>query len=151
MLTWQWTPFSGLSLDDLYALMVVRQEVFVVEQKCPFVDADGLDSQAWHLLGRINGRVVAYARLLLPGAKYTEPSIGRVLTTPATRRQGLGRELMRVAIERTESLFPGWPIKIQAQCYLEEFYKGFGFITVSDIFLEDNIEHVYMIRPGAQA
>jgi ElaA protein len=151
---WQWSRFNELSLDDLYAVVRLREAVFIIEQNCPYPDADGRDPQAWHLLGwkRYAGerKLVAYARVFEPGVRYDEASIGRVVTAPEVRGTGLGKTLMAEALRRVESLVPGETIKIAAQRRLELFYVGFGFRPVSSPYEEDGIIHVDMIR-GADA
>jgi ElaA protein len=147
---WQWSRFGDLALDDLYALVRLRESVFVVEQNCPYPDADGRDPLAWHLLGwdrSIDPAVlVAYARIFEPSVRYDEASIGRVVTAPAVRGTGLGKALMAEALRRVESLVPGQPVKIAAQRRLEKFYIDLGFRTVSAPYEEDGIIHVDMIR-----
>lgn len=149
-LYWQCTAFTELSPADLYAAMQLRQRVFVVEQQCAYLDADGTDRTSLHLLGW-NGdadskRLVAYARLLPPKTKYAEASIGRVCTHPDMRGSGAGRMLMQEAIRRVEKSGWGREIRIAAQMYLERFYEGFGFTRVTDPYLEDDIWHVDMRR-----
>jgi ElaA protein len=147
---WQWSRFSELTPEDLYAVMQLREAVFIVEQHCPYADADGRDPQAWHLLGwseeQNQRNLVAYARIFEPGVRYTESSIGRVVTAPRVRGSGLGRALMAEALRRVESLVPGQPIKIAAQRRLEKFYLEFGFRTVSAPYEDDGIIHVDMLR-----
>jgi ElaA protein len=146
---WQWSRFSELTPADLYAAMRLREEVFVVEQQCPYQDADGRDPQAWHLLGwsgKNRSDLVAYARIFEPGVRYTECSIGRVVTSPKVRGTGIGRELMSEALRRVDGLVPGQAIKIAAQRRLEKFYLDFGFRTVSAPYEEDGIIHVDMLR-----
>lgn len=141
-------PFYDLSLDELYEIMKIRQEVFVVEQTCPYLDADGKDQEGWHLYGtNQKGEMVAYTRILPAGISYENyPSIGRVLTTESERGTGAGKLLMSVTIEKLEQLFGSLDIKISAQCYLEKFYKDFGFEPVGESYLEDDIPHIAMIR-----
>jgi len=152
MLTWQCSPFDELSTKVLYAILRARQVVFVVEQNCPFLDADDVDQHCLHLLGwqvqGSNNALVAYARLVPPGVKYAEPSIGRVITSPEFRGQGLGKELMLRAVQAMDEVYPGLAIRIGAQQYLESFYSGFGFVTVSPTYIEDGIPHVEMVRQG---
>ena len=148
-LTWQCTAFTELSPADLYAAMELRQRVFVVEQNCAYLDADGTDRKSLHLLGW-NGnpsypKLVAYARLLPPKTKYAEASIGRVCTHPDVRGTGAGKTLMEEAIRLVEKSW-GTEIRIAAQMYLERFYEGFGFRRVTDPYLEDDIWHVDMRR-----
>jgi len=147
---WQWARFSELSVDALYAIVRLREAVFVVEQECAYPDADGRDPSAWHLLGWYQhaGKrdLVAYARVFEPGVRYTEGSIGRIVTAPSVRGTGVGRALMAEGLRRTESLMPGQRIKIAAQQRLVDFYIGFGFTAVSAPYDEDGIMHVDMIR-----
>jgi ElaA protein len=149
-LAWQCTEFADLTPDDLYAAMQLRQRVFVVEQKCPYLDADGTDKRARHLLGWSNDTqrktLVAYARLLPPRIKYAEASIGRVCTHPDVRGTGAGRMLMEEAIRLVENSDWGREIRIAAQMYLERFYEGYGFKRVTDPYLDDDIWHVDMRR-----
>lgn len=147
---WQWSRFNELTVDDLYAVVRLREAVFVVEQNCPYPDADGRDPKAWHLLGWVQGStektLVAYARVFEPGVRYKEASIGRVVTAPDVRGTGIGRALMAEALRRIESLAPGQPIKIAAQRRLEDFYLALGFRSVSAPYEEDGIIHIDMLR-----
>jgi ElaA protein len=147
---WQWSRFSELRPEDLYAVVRLRETVFVVEQQCPYIDADGRDPQAWHLLGWSDGQegrsLVAYARIFEPGVRYDEGSIGRVVTAPEVRGTGLGKILMAEALRRLESLAPKQSVKIAAQRRLERFYLELGFKTVSAPYEEDGIIHVDMLR-----
>jgi ElaA protein len=149
-LFWQWSRFSELRPEDLYAVVRLREAVFVVEQNCPYPDADGRDPGAWHLLcwnqGPAERSLVAYARVFEPGVRYTEGSIGRVATAQEVRGTGVGKQLMAEALRRLELLAPGQKIKIAAQQRLEAFYAGFGFTTVSAPYEEDGIMHVDMVR-----
>ncbi len=149
MITWQWSGFVDLTAAQLYAMLALRQEVFVLEQTCLYPDIDGLDPAAHHLLGwrDVNGRreLAAHLRCLAPGAKYTEMSIGRVVTSPAARGTGLGRELVAQGIALAQQLHPGHAIRIGAQAHLEAFYAGFGFVTVSEPYDEDGIQHIDML------
>jgi ElaA protein len=149
-LIWQWSRFDDLRPRELYAVVQLREAVFIVEQKCPYPDADGRDPDAWHLLGWLRGaaaeRLVAYARVFEPGMRYAEGSIGRVVTAPDTRRYGFGKALMAEALRRIETLAPGQAIKLAAQRYLENFYTEFGFRTASTPYEEDGIIHVDMLR-----
>jgi ElaA protein len=147
---WQWSRFSELTPEDLYAVVRLREAVFIVEQNCPYPDADGRDPKAWHLLGWVQSptdkALVAYARVFEPGARYDEGSIGRVVTAPEVRGTGVGKALMAEALRRIESLAPGQPIKIAAQRRLEDFYLRLGFRVVSAPYEEDGIIHVDMLR-----
>lgn len=149
---WHLFPYPELRLDDLYDVLELRQRVFIVEQECPYIDADGVDPSCWHLLGRDeHARLIAYSRIVPPGVRFTEPSIGRVVTHPKRRGTGLGRLLMREAIQRAVNLFPGEPIRVAAQMYLVRFYSEFGFEPVGDPYDEDGIPHVEMVRPNLPA
>ncbi|MEO8937057.1 MAG: GNAT family N-acetyltransferase [Burkholderiaceae bacterium] len=146
-ISWTWKRFEDLSADDVYELLALRSEVFVVEQRCVFLDADGSDRPAWHLLGRtVAGapRLAAYLRCIDPGVNYREPSIGRVVTAPAWRGVGLGRALMDVGLHRSHDAWPGADIVINAQLRLEPFYRSLGFRTEGEPYVEDDIEHVQM-------
>ena len=153
MLQWRFAPFHELSPREIHDLYQARIAVFVVEQNCPFQDVDGYDEVSWHLLGSSpsalgEGALVAYCRLLPPDTKYSEPSIGRVLTTRQGRRTGAGRELMAEAIRRAGELWPGHAIRIGAQRYLDKFYGSFGFVQCSEPYDEDGIMHIEMLRPA---
>lgn len=147
MLQFQIQTFEQLSNRHLYDILRVRSEVFVVEQKCVFLDLDNHDQSCHHVMG-LNGQmdVMAYARIAPPGIIYTEASIGRVVTSPLYRGRGMGKMLMDYSIQECGRLFPGQPIKIMGQLYLEKFYQSYGFQTISEPFEEDEILHVYMIR-----
>ncbi len=150
MIAWKLAAFDQLSAREVHDIFEARIGVFVLEQKCAFQDVDGADPQCWHLVGRApaGGPLLAYARLVPPGVRFAEPSIGRVLTTAAARRSGAGRALMREAVARAAALWPGRAIRIGAQRYLERFYGEFGFAPASPPYDEDGIPHVEMLRPG---
>ena len=141
-------PFSELNVDELYEIMALRQEVFVVEQDCPYLDADGKDQHAWHLMGfDKNDTLIAYARIVPPGISYENyVSIGRIVSSPSVRGKGTGKKLMEASLDAVKKLFNNQPIKISAQCYLIRFYESFGFKTTGTEYLEDNIPHIAMIR-----
>ena len=149
--TWRLAPYHALSLDDLYAILQLRQRVFVVEQTCPFMDADGMDDRAWHLMGwtadaEARPLLAAYVRLFEPGVAYAEASIGRVCTHPEVRRGGMGRALMTRALDEIAVLAPGSAVRIGAQRYLEAFYASLGFVAEGEGYVEDGIHHVEMVR-----
>ena len=145
-LQWDIKKFADLSPGELYSILRLRSEVFVVEQHCIYLDMDNRDPGAWHLTGRLAGELLAYARILPPGLSFPEPSVGRVLVSPRHRRTGLGKELMQQSLDHTSRLFGGLPVRIGAQCYLRDFYQSLGFVPDSGIYMEDGIEHVEMIR-----
>lgn len=145
MVTWICKKFDELTPHQLYVILQLRNEVFVVEQNCVFQDADNVDQFSYHFMGWLDEKLVAYTRLVPPDTIYNEPSIGRVITSSPVRRTGIGKELIKNSIEKTKELFGNVPIKIGAQLYLKKFYESFGFLQVGDIYLEDNIEHIKMI------
>jgi ElaA protein len=144
---WRCQHFNDLSQHELYAMLQLRSEVFVVEQNCVFLDMDDKDQHCWHVCGWHDEKLVAYTRLVPPGIAYHLASIGRVVTSPSVRRTGIGRSLMKFSIEKTLSLFGKNNIKIGAQLYLKNFYETFGFRQSGDVYLEDGIEHIEMIFP----
>ena len=146
MLTWQLKHFKELSGTELYNLMRVRQEVFIVEQNCPYLDADGKDIYCQHLIGYVDGEVAAYARIVPPHVSYNEPSIGRVITTAKYRTGGYGKLLMQKAITETINTYGAVDIRIGAQLYLKKFYESFGFLQQGDVYDEDGIDHIIMLR-----
>jgi ElaA protein len=147
MITWTLKKFEDLTPYELYSILRLRTEVFVVEQNCVFQDMDNKDQPAYHLMGWENDRLVAYTRLIPPQVAYKEPSIGRVVTSAAARGGGIGRILMEKSIEEVVRLFGKTPIKLGAQLYLKKFYESLGFIQSGDIYDEDGIDHIQMIRP----
>lgn len=147
MPAWVWRSFSELTADELYDIFVLRQTVFVVEQNCAYLDADGADRQSRHLYKRdASGLMIAYLRLVDPGVKYEEPSIGRVITHPKVRRTGAGRELMAEGLRGAEKYFPGAAVRIGAQRWAESFYRSLGFESTGREYMEDDIPHVEMLR-----
>lgn len=139
-------PFANLTPDELYAIMRLRNEVFVVEQNCVFQDADNKDQQCQHLMVWDYENLVAYARLLPGGLMYEEMSFGRIISSPFYRGTGAGKLLVTRAIEACEELFGNDHIRIGAQLYLTKFYASFGFEETGEVYLEDGIKHVEMIR-----
>ncbi|WP_394368404.1 GNAT family N-acetyltransferase [Kaistella gelatinilytica] len=143
---WKIKSFEELSTKELYEILKVRQEVFVVEQTCYYLDADGSDKKAAHIWAEQNDQIIAYCRVFEPGIKYAEASIGRVLTHPSYRNLNLGKILVRIAIDTIEGRFRTTDIKISAQDYLLKFYSDFGFIATEHKYLEDDIPHTEMVR-----
>jgi ElaA protein len=158
---WRCAPFGQLTPRELHDLLQARSAAFVVEQSCVFLDIDGADPQCWHLVGyQPSGpdprrsdepadRLVATARLVPPGTKFAEPSIGRVVTTSVVRGTGVGRLLMKEALAQAERLWPRQAIRIGAQKHLEPFYASLGFVTASEPYDEDGILHIEMLRPAS--
>ena len=145
ILNWEYKHFTALTNKELYAILDLRNKVFVVEQNCVYNDTDAKDLQCWHLCGWQKNILVAYARIIAPGISYEEASIGRVITHPDFRRFGYGKELMTKAIEKTKSQFHINTIKIGGQLYLEKFYNNLGFFRSSEEYLEDGIPHIEMV------
>ena len=143
-ITWSCKSFSELSPHELYAVLRLRNEVFAVEQNCVYLDCDNKDQGSYHLCGWQDNSLVAYARLMPPGLVYAEPSIGRVITSATVRKQGIGKELMKIAIKKANKLFKTSSITISAQLYLKHFYESLGFAQCSDIYIEDHIDHIKM-------
>jgi ElaA protein len=148
---WQWLPFDALSREQLYALLRLRSEVFVVEQNCVFLDIDGQDDKAMHLLGTrvVDGaaQLVAYVRCFPKGISFAEASIGRVVTKPSVRGGGLGHLLMAEAVRALLAQWGPQPIRIGAQAQLKNFYQQHGFVDQNKPYVEDGIDHLEMLRP----
>ena len=143
---WHRRRFDDLTARDLYDAMNLRQRVFAIEQHCVYLDADYLDVDADHLMGRsANGELIAYLRIVPPGKKYVEPSIGRVITAPEARGIGLGKELMHQGMAWVTEKYPNQGVRISAQQHLERFYMEFGFRAVGEPYDEDGILHVEMV------
>jgi ElaA protein len=146
-LQWQFLSYGALSLQQLYALLQLRTEVFVVEQNCVFQDMDGADDKAMHLLGMQGDKLVAYARCFNAGIKFKEASIGRVITHADLRGTGAGHALMQQALGSMKMVWGVQPIRIGAQARLEKFYQQHGFAAASATYIEDGIPHIEMLRP----
>ena len=146
-MNWKIKSFEELTTAELYAILHLRSEVFVIEQNCAYQDLDYSDQKALHLMGTDdNGVLLAYTRIFGPGIKYTEASIGRVVTSPLARGKGAGRELMERSIAELQQHYGKIPIKIGAQQYLQKFYGALGFEQTSEMYLEDGIPHIEMSR-----
>ena len=145
-MNWSCKKFDELTPHELYAILQLRNEVFVVEQTCIFQDADDKDQQCYHLMGWLEKKLVAYTRIAPAGICYEETSIGRVVTSLSAREKGFGRELMLQSIHTLYAVFgAGSEIKIGAQLYLKKFYESLGFTQTSEIYIEDGIEHIEML------
>jgi ElaA protein len=143
----RWQAFAEMSVTALYRALMLRQSVFVVEQTCAYLDADGLDEMAIHGLGHDRaGHLVAVARILPPGCKFALPSIGRIAVATDARRFGHGRAIVAAALAEAERRYPRSAIRVDAQTYLEAFYGSFGFRRTGPPFDEDGIPHIAMIR-----
>jgi ElaA protein len=145
-MNWICKKFDELTPRELYAILQLRNIVFVVEQNCVYPDMDDKDQLSFHFMGWEGKKLVAYTRLMAVRVYYADhPAIGRVVTSPDVRNSGIGRELMKLSIEKAHELFNFSAIKIGAQLYLKKFYESLGFRQTSDIYLEDGIEHIEMI------
>lgn len=145
MTTWTCKRFDQLSPQELYGILRLRSEVFVVEQNCVFLDMDDKDQYCHHLMGRQGSLLLGYSRIVPAGISYVESSIGRIVSSPALRRRGIGRELMTESIHTLYALHGKRDIRIGAQYYLKSFYEFFGFVQKGEIYLEDGIEHIEML------
>jgi ElaA protein len=145
-IVWQIKTFETLTVSELYSILKLRSEVFVVEQNCVYLDMDGKDALALHLFGEYNGQIVAYSRLFKPGISFDTASIGRVIVSGNYRNKKWGQELMRQSILAIENYFGESQITISAQLYLKRFYESFGFVASSEMYLEDDIPHIKMIK-----
>jgi ElaA protein len=143
---WQHLSFDALSAQQLYAVLQLRSEVFVVEQNCVFQDIDGYDAQAMHVLGYAGEQLIAYARCFNAGVKFAEASLGRVTTHASVRGAGAGHALVQHAIDCLQRTWGAQPIRIGAQAHLDNFYGKFGFVKTGSIYLEDGIPHTEMLR-----
>lgn len=149
MINWSLKSFHQLTTEELYAILRLRSEVFVVEQNCVFLDMDNKDRPCDHLMGWRGDLLAAYSRIMPAGISYEETSIGRIVTSPAARRGGIGRELLIKSIDLAYKLHGRRDIRIGAQYYLKDFYASFGFVQKGETYLEDGIEHVEMLLSGA--
>ena len=146
---WDIQTFREFEVDQLYALLKLRVDVFVVEQACAYADLDEHDHhiETRHLIGRDEfGKLIAYARLLPPGLRYPEVNLGRVVVRADSRQKGIGHQLLQTGINESSRCWPQAPMKISAQDYLQRFYEQYGFVRVSDVYLEDGIPHVEMVK-----
>jgi len=143
---WRIKSFDELSTTELYKILQVRIDVFVVEQNCPYPETDGYDEKALHLWAEKDGEIAAYCRIFAPEIKYEFASIGRVLTNQNVRRQNFGKGLMKIALDIIETRFKTSKIQISAQDYLLNFYADFGFQSTGNSYLEDDIPHTEMLR-----
>lgn len=144
MINFKWYSFSQLSLMQLYEILATRASVFVVEQACPYLDPDGKDIAAFHLIGTVNKSLVAYLRLIPPDETKDYLIFGRIITAKSARKNGYGKKLMEELISYCDNHYPGVAIKCSAQYYLKNFYESFGFTAFGDIYNEDDIPHIAM-------
>ncbi|WP_286922980.1 MULTISPECIES: GNAT family N-acetyltransferase [Lysinibacillus] len=145
MMNWQIKEFNQLTTKELYEILKVRAEVFVVEQQCIFQDIDSKDEVSYHLFLEDHSEIVAYLRILPPNISYSEVAIGRVLTKAEHRKKGISKKLVQNAINFVTDSLGEQAIRISAQAYLLKFYNDLGFEPVSEVYLEDGIEHIEML------
>ena len=146
LLAWTWYRFAELGADGVYDMLALRAKVFILEQGA-FLDPDGVDRDSAHLLGRdASGELRAYLRLVDPGVKYAEPSIGRVVLDKPLRGSGLADQLVDAGVAHCREVWPGLGMRISAQAHLMRFYARHGFVAVGEVYLEDNIPHLEMWR-----
>jgi ElaA protein len=146
-MNWQLKSFDELTVRELYAILQLRAEVFVVEQQCPYLDTDDKDQYSMHLMGWADNFLGAYTRILPAGISFSEASIGRVVSSPKLRRTGVGKILMEESLRQLYALYGQVPVRIGAQLYLKKFYESLGFVKAGEVYLEDNIEHIEMLKP----
>jgi ElaA protein len=144
MINFNWYKFSELTTKQLYSVLALRCEVFVVEQRCPYLDADGQDIFAYHLLGAEDNMLIAYLRLFPPSDVENYIVFGRVVTARSVRSKGFGKKLIQELLKYCDTNFPNISIKCSAQYYLKKFYNGFGFVMHGDVYEEDGIPHIAM-------
>lgn len=144
-MNWTCKAYNELTLDDFHDLIQLREIVFVVEQDCPYLDVDGKDRVALHVIGRLDGRIVATTRILPPNISYKEVSIGRVVVSPKARGKNIGKQLMEESMKFVKENFGDVPVRISAQTYLLKYYQSFDFEEVGEEYLEDNIPHMEML------
>ena len=142
--------FEELTVHELYAILQLRNEVFIIEQNCIYPDLDYKDQPAIHLMCLEDKKLIAYTRILPPCISYSVPSIGRVVTAPSARKTGVGKELVRKSIDACITLYGITDITLSAQLYLKKFYESFGFKTSGDKYLEDGIDHIKMTRKASR-
>jgi ElaA protein len=148
---WRWLKFADLTASELYDIISLREAIFVVEQICPYLDADGLDKSAYHLIGSNQAdQVVAYLRLLPPGIKFSDPGLGRIVVALEERRRGIGEGLIGEGLRKARELYPGRSVHISAQQRLQQYYEKFGFNRITEIYDEDGIPHIEMVCNGNQ-
>ena len=143
-----WKKYIDLSNDELYAILHLRQKVFVLEQNCPYIDADNSDQDALHLLAYRGNDLIGYLRAFSPGIKYEGSSLGRIVTEMNSRGLGIGKKITIEGVELLRKEYPKTEIIISAQHRLEHFYIDLGFTSRGDVSLEDNIDHIQMFIPG---
>ncbi|NQY31150.1 MAG: GNAT family N-acetyltransferase [Flavobacteriaceae bacterium] len=144
---WVLKTFDELNNNELYGILRLRNSIFIIDQQCIFEDIDGKDvTDCYHFFCSVNGQIIAYARFFGPSKIYNEPCLSRVCTSLDQRGKGIGKELMKRALDKMSILFPKQSFRIEAQLYLKFFYESFGFKVVGETYIEDGIEHVHMLK-----
>lgn len=145
-ISWKWLKFDEISGPEMHEIMAVRQQVFVLEQQCIYLDADKYDQDSFHLTGRaVNGNLVVYTRLNFPRSRFPEPSIGRILTVQGFRKRGFAQQAVNMAIRKCQEEFSATTLRISAQMYLKDFYADIGFNVKGKPYDEDGITHIDMV------
>lgn len=145
-IVWETKYFNELTVEELYGLLRLREQVFIIEQNCIYPDLDNKDQKAIHILGKLDGEIIAYSRIFKSGDYFETASIGRVVTDNSYRNLKIGHTLMQKSIQEIKNYFNQEFITISAQCYLLEFYKSLGFEPIGEEYLEDNIPHIRMFK-----
>ncbi|MDD3772338.1 MAG: GNAT family N-acetyltransferase [Weeksellaceae bacterium] len=145
-LIWHFKKFEEFNPNELYAILRLRNDVFIVEQKCIYNECDNKDPKCFHLWCTQNNKIIGYCRIVPPGVSYKEASFGRIVSHPDYRHLKIGHSLMRYLIQIIQNFYPSTPIRISAQTYLKKFYESYGFEQVSEEYLEDNLPHMEMLK-----
>lgn len=138
--------FDALNAKEIYEVLRLRSEVFVVEQECIYQDIDNKDQKAIHVLGMLNGKLVAYTRMFMPGDYFENLAIGRVVVDPEYRRQGFGKQIMAATLDYIDNTQQNMVVELSAQTYLNDFYQNMGFVSMGEQYLEDGIPHIKMTK-----
>ena len=143
---WRVIPFKSLNVESLYEIIQLRQEIFIVEQDCPYIDADGVDLKCIHISGYHNKKLIAYSRIMPPDINYKEASIGRIITKKEFRGHGIGYQLVSISIDEIYKNYGNHPIRLSGQTYARAFYEKLGFIGEGEEYLEDGIPHISLVK-----
>ena len=145
---WESLPFKSIDVEKLYEIIQLRQEIFIVEQDCPYIDADGIDPKCIHISGYYDKNLIAYSRIMPPGINYKEASIGRIITKKNYRSLGIRYKLVSISIEEIYKNYGNQPIRLSGQTYARAFYEKLGFIGQGKEYLEDGIPHISLVKPS---
>ena len=147
IINWEVTAFKSLKVEKLYDIISLRQEIFIVEQDCPYIDADGIDTKCIHISGYHKKNLIAYSRIMPKGINYKEASIGRIITKKEYRGFGIGNKLVSISIDEIYKNYGNQPIRLSGQIYARDFYEKLGFVGEGKEYLEDGIPHISMFKP----